>query len=131
MGPPKNQLNPKLDTLLEVFRSKEMRRSQSMLPSEESRLSLFFKTPLRLRNTNLRKETSPRMVTSDLVSMNILILESSMIPTQVFSVEPERELLEESTLRENSESIKESPPMMPSNGSPKRWPELSSDETSY
>ena len=71
--------------------------------------------------------------------MSISILESSMIPTLVFSewistlfsVEPERELLEESTLRENSESIKESPLMMPSNGSPKRWPELSSDETSY
>jgi hypothetical protein len=71
--------------------------------------------------------------------MSILILESSMIPTQVFSVwistlfsvEPERELLEESTARVNSESIKESPLKMPSNGSPKRWPELSSEETSY
>ena len=71
--------------------------------------------------------------------MSILILESNMIPTQVFSewtstlfsAELERESLEESTLRENSESIKELPLKMPSNGSPKRWPELSSEETSY
>merc|ERR1719198_144147 len=87
---------------------------------------------------SLRKETSLRMVTSDLVSMSILILESSMIPTLVFSEwtstlfseELERESPEESTLRENSESIKESPPKMPSNGSPKRWLELSSEEKS-
>jgi len=70
--------------------------------------------------------------------MSISISESSMIPTLVFSVwistlfsvEPARELLEESTPRENSENIKESPLRMPSNGSPKRWLELSSDEMS-
>ena len=69
--------------------------------------------------------------------MSISISESSMIPTLVFSVwistlfsvEPERELPEESTPRENSESTKESHLRMPSNGSPKRWPELSFDET--
>jgi hypothetical protein len=70
--------------------------------------------------------------------MSISISESSMIPTLVFSVwistlfsvEPERELLEESTPKENSENIKESPLRMPGNGSPKRWLELSSDEMS-
>jgi len=62
-----------------------------------------------------------------------------MIPTLVFSVwismlsseELVRELPEESTLRENSVNIKESPLKMPSNGSPKRWPELSFEETKF
>ena len=70
--------------------------------------------------------------------MSISISESSMIPTLVFSVwtstlfseELARELPEESMLKENSENIKESPLRMPSNGSPKRWPELSFDEMS-
>lgn len=70
--------------------------------------------------------------------MSISISESSMIPTLVFSVwtstlfseELVREFPEESTPRANSENIKESPLRMPSNGSPKRWPELSFDETS-
>ena len=53
-----------VDTPLEVFPSKETRRLLSTLPSEESKLRLFSKTPLRSRNTSLRKETSPRTVSA-------------------------------------------------------------------
>ena len=59
--------------------------------------------------------------------MSISISESSMIPTLVFSVwistsfSPElvRESPRESTPEENSVNSRESPPMMPSNGSPR------------
>merc|ERR1711957_715725 len=99
----------------------------------------LLQNALKVKEHELKKGNFSEDVTSVSVLMSISILESSMIPTLVFSewistlfsVEPERELLEESTLRENSESIKESPLMMPSNGSPKRWPELSSEETKF
>merc|ERR1711907_277403 len=108
----------------------------STLPLEESKLRLFSKMPLRSRNTSLRKETSLRMATLDSVLMSISISESSMTPTLVSSVwistlsleELERELPEESTVGANLVSIKESPPRMPSNGSPKKWLEPSFDE---
>merc|ERR1711924_125763 len=116
-----------------------MKRLLSTLPLEESKLRHFFKTPLRSKNTSLRKETSPRMVTLGSVLMSISISESSMIPTQVFSVwtstlfseELVREFPEESMPRENLENIKELPLRMLSNGSPRRWPELSFDEASW
>ena len=70
--------------------------------------------------------------------MSISIWESSTIPTLVFSEwtstssseEPARELPEESTPRASSASTRESPLMRPSNGSLRRWLELSFDETS-
>merc|ERR1712166_990590 len=118
-------LNLKLDILSELSPSREMKKLQYMLQLEASKLKPFLIMPLRLRSTSWEEETSLMMVTSDSVSKNTSISESSMIPTPVFSVwistlsspELERESPRESTPEANSENSKESLLMMPSNGS--------------